>query len=330
VKVESLPPHVWFVDFEFSGTGEGERPTPICCVAREWHSGQTFRLWEDELTACPYGTGEDSVLVAYAAAAELGCHLALDWPMPANVLCLHAEYRCHVNIAHGKGETPRAGLLDALDRFSIPHSTDKLEKKRLQERCARGAPWEPGEREEILAYCETDVTPLPVLLEALLPHINIPQALQRGRFVKHIARMERTGIPIDVPKYKEVISKLHLVMAKLIAPVDKACQVYTGTTFKQDRFAAYLEREGIGNWPKTPSGRLTMKAKALEETLMRYPQVKPLFDLQAQLGKLRKCSLKIGSDGFARTGLLPFVAVTGRSQPAPRGSFSDSPRGCGS
>jgi DNA polymerase I len=313
--VDRLPPHVWFVDFEFSGTSEGERPTPICCVAREWHSGQTYRLWENELGTCPYGIGEDSVLVAYAAAAELGCHLALGWPLPANVLCLHAEYRCYVNIAHGKGETPRGGLLDALDHFGVSHSTDKLEKKRLQERCGRGGPWEPGEREEILAYCTSDVTPLPALLEALLPHIDVAQALERGRFVKCIAHMERTGIPIDVPKYKEVISKRSLIMAKLITPVDKDFKVYTGTTFKQDRFAAYLAREGIDNWPKTPSGRLGMKTKALEETLARYPQVKPLFGLKAKLDKLRKCSLKIGGDGFARAGLKPFVAVTGRSQP---------------
>jgi DNA polymerase family A len=32
----------------------------------------------------------------------------------------------------------------------------------------------------------------------------------------------------------------------------------------------------------------------------------------------KKCGLKIGRDGFARTGLIPFVAATGRSQPSGR------------
>ena len=73
---QELPPHVWLVDFEFS-VADGERPHPICCVARELHSGKTFRLWEDELAECPYGTGADSILVAYGAAAETGCHIAL-------------------------------------------------------------------------------------------------------------------------------------------------------------------------------------------------------------------------------------------------------------
>jgi hypothetical protein len=90
--VQDLPAQVWFVDFEFfSGTQEGERPRPICCVARELHSGQTFRLWEDQLAGCPYGTGADAVLVAYGAAAEVGCHLALGWPEPANVIRLFAD-----------------------------------------------------------------------------------------------------------------------------------------------------------------------------------------------------------------------------------------------
>jgi DNA polymerase I len=200
--VDHLPPQVWFVDFEFSGTSEGERPRPICCVASEWRGGQAFRLWEDELAACPYDTGVDSLLVAYGAAAEVGCHLALGWPEPVNVLDLYAEFRNFTNTAPTKGERPApTSLPDALEYFEIPLPVDKVTKKRMQDRCARGGPWEPGEREEILAYCETDVTPLPALLEKLLPHINLAQALERGRFSKAVALMEGTGIPIDVPKY---------------------------------------------------------------------------------------------------------------------------------
>ena len=210
--MKCLPRRVWFVDFEFSGTSEGEHPRPICCVAQEWHSGQTFRLWEDELAACPYGTGTDSLLVAYGAAAEIGCHIALGWPEPVNIFDAFAEFRCFTNTAPIKGEKPApSGLFDALEYFKIPAPIDKAEKKRMQERCARGAPWEPGEREEILAYCETDVTPLPALFEKLLPHVSLTQALERGRFTKTVAHIEGTGIPIDVPKYNEVIRKRKLI-----------------------------------------------------------------------------------------------------------------------
>ncbi len=45
----ALPFHqVWAVDFEFIAR-PGERPNPICLVARELKSGKLIRLWQDEL-----------------------------------------------------------------------------------------------------------------------------------------------------------------------------------------------------------------------------------------------------------------------------------------
>ena len=35
---------IWLVDFEFRAP-PGERPEPLCMVAREWRSGRTIRLW---------------------------------------------------------------------------------------------------------------------------------------------------------------------------------------------------------------------------------------------------------------------------------------------
>jgi hypothetical protein len=39
---------VWLCDFEF-GQPDGELPTPLCMVAREWRTGRTLRLWQDQL-----------------------------------------------------------------------------------------------------------------------------------------------------------------------------------------------------------------------------------------------------------------------------------------
>src|SRR4051794_5300837 len=97
---------VWFVDFEFSAP-PGERPIPVCLVARESRTGRTVRLWEDELRARgepPYPTGPDTLFVAYFASAELTCHLALGWDLPARVLDLYVEFRNALNglaPAHG-------------------------------------------------------------------------------------------------------------------------------------------------------------------------------------------------------------------------------------
>ena len=76
---------VWFVDFEFK-EDNGERPVVHCMVARELRSGHTLRLWADELTAladAPFDLGPNTLYVAYAAQAELKCHLSLGWRLPA-------------------------------------------------------------------------------------------------------------------------------------------------------------------------------------------------------------------------------------------------------
>jgi hypothetical protein len=78
----------WFVDFEFRSL-PGERPDPICMVAHELGTETTIRWWQDDLRRAkgpPYGTDPGSVVVPYYGSAELGCHLALGWPLPANVL----------------------------------------------------------------------------------------------------------------------------------------------------------------------------------------------------------------------------------------------------
>lgn len=83
---------IWLCDFEFRQP-DGERPQPVCMVAREWRAGRTLRLWQDEmaeLRTAPFAVGADSLLVAYYASAELGSFLALDWPMPARILDLFA------------------------------------------------------------------------------------------------------------------------------------------------------------------------------------------------------------------------------------------------
>ena len=56
VKSESIPTdltslpfaRIWLVDFEFRAQ-PGERPEPVCLVARELRSGELIRVWQDDL-----------------------------------------------------------------------------------------------------------------------------------------------------------------------------------------------------------------------------------------------------------------------------------------
>ena len=107
---------IWLADFEFMA-GAGERPVPVCLCARELRSGREIRLWRDELGPLPpYPTGADSLFVAFYASAELGCHLALGWPMPERILDLFTEFRCGTN---GLTIPAGNGLIGALTAFGL-------------------------------------------------------------------------------------------------------------------------------------------------------------------------------------------------------------------
>src|SRR5262249_49586720 len=146
---------VWLCDFEFSAPA-GERPTPLCMVAREYRTGQTLRLGHDQLKALdkpPIDVGPSSLFVAYYASAELGCHLALAWPAPAPILDLYAEFR---NLTSGRTVPCGNSLLGALSWFGLD-GLAAVEKESMRELALRGEPYTAEERRALLAYCETDV-----------------------------------------------------------------------------------------------------------------------------------------------------------------------------
>ena len=79
---------VWLADFEFT-TRPGERPSPICLVARELRSGCTHRWSGSDLSASTSPFCEpDAVFCAYYASADIGCCIALGWSPPLNVIDL--------------------------------------------------------------------------------------------------------------------------------------------------------------------------------------------------------------------------------------------------
>ncbi len=130
---------IWCVDFEFCAP-DGERPRPICLVAQEMRCGRTIRMLEQELRDSrqpPYSVGKQSLFVAYYASAELGCHLALNWPMPANVLDLFVEFRVLTN---GLPTPCGKGLLGALAYFGID-GIDHVEKEEMRQLAMGGGPW---------------------------------------------------------------------------------------------------------------------------------------------------------------------------------------------
>jgi DNA polymerase-1 len=233
-------------EFEFGGhdsfeaaNRSGERPRPVCMVAKELRSGQEWRVFRGEFgSAPPFPIGPDALFVAYYASAELGCFKTLGWQSPTNILDLFTEFRDRTNFVRSKGDkTPTLpagrGLVGALTYFGLD-SIAAEEKDRLRLLVLRGGPWSESERREILDYCATDTDPLERLLSAMLPRIDLPRALLRGRYMAAAAAMEFNGTPIDVSTLQLLQEYWTDIQDDLIRAIDD-CGIYDGRTFKADR-----------------------------------------------------------------------------------------------
>lgn len=305
--------HVTLVDFEFGG-GDGEAPRPVCLVAHELRSGRTHRVWEDELRRLrvpPYPTGSDSLLVAYYASAEVGCHLALGWPLPANVLDLHAEFR---NLTNGLPLTCGASLLGALAHFGLS-SIDVVDKDAMRQLALRGGPWTEEERAALLDYCATDVEALQRLLPVMQPSLDVPRALLRGRYMRAAAVIEANGIPIDTDNLRRLRDSWPRIQDQLISQINDEYDVFDGRTFKVEKWERWLVKNGIG-WPRLPSGALALDDDTFREMARLHPRVSPIRELRHSLSQLRLNDLAVGHDARGRCLLSAFRARTGRNQPS--------------
>jgi DNA polymerase I len=304
---------IWFVDFEFDAS-DGEQPKPVCLVAKELISGQVLKLWQDEmgrLKQPPYPIDSDSLFVAYYASAELGCHLALDWALPINILDLFTEFRALTN----EKFTPSGNsLLGALAYFGLPR-IDSTEKDTMRDLILSGGPWSEQEQLDIFDYCESDVVALEKLLPKMAPHLDMPRALLRGRYMKAVAHIEFKGIPIDTERLELFRNYWEEIQDQLISEVDADYGVFEGRTFKKDLFAAYLIKHDIP-WPQLVSGSLNLKDDTFKEMSRSYPAIIPLRELRTSLSKMRLNKLSVGSDGRNRCLLSPFSSKTSRNQPS--------------
>ena len=301
---------IWLVDTEYYGR-EGERPRPVCLVAREWRTGKTIRKWADELDDPPFSFGRDTLLVAYLASAEMGFFLSCGWPLPSYVLDLYAEFRARTN---GWETVAGNSLLGAMAHFGLG-GIDSAAKDEMRDRILRGPPFSREETRAILSYCESDVRALADLLPAMLPNIDFPRALLRGRYMRAVAMMEFHGTPIDMEALGLLRENWETVKLYLIEKLAPRYGVFEGSTFKYDRFEAWLVRHNLA-WPRLDSGQLDLSADTFRDMSKVYPPAGPLHELRHTLSGLRLHGLAVGSDGRNRTMLSPFGATTGRNTPS--------------
>ncbi len=320
--LDTLPfRHLVAVDFEFEFGGHasfeeasrsGERPRPVCMVAKELRSGRTWRIWRDEFESHPpFPIGPDALFIAYYASAELGCFHALGWPRPTNILDLFVEFRTRTN---GLTTPAGSGLVGALTYFGLD-TIGAQEKDELRKQILAGGPWSVNDRKETIDYCESDVAALERLLPKMLSRIDLPRALLRGRFMAAAAAMEWNGTPIDVPTLKLLREHWSNLQDDLIRAID-VYGIYDGRTFKAERWKRLVIHLGIP-WPLLESGQLDLSDDTFRQVAKSSPTIiSPYRELRSALSDLRLNDLAVGRDGRNRTILSAFRSRTGRNQPS--------------
>jgi hypothetical protein len=301
------------VDFEFASR-PGERPKPMCMVAWELRSGRKFRLFHEELvirSTPPFATGQDVLFLAYFASADLGCYLGLTWPLPENVIDAFVEFR---NLTNGLFLPCGAGLIGALTYFGLD-SMSAVEKESMQQLAMRSGEHTREERENLLGYCERDVSALAQIFYRIEPHLDVERAVLRGEYMKVVAQMEHRGVPIDARALEQLRLYWSQIEGRLISRIDANFHVFEGRTFRLDKFASYLAEWDIP-WPRLESGRLNLDDDTFRFMAARYRTLSSLRELRGALSKMRHGQLAIGADGRNRTLISPYSTITGRNAPS--------------
>ena len=177
------------------------------------------------------------------------------------------------------------------------------------------AAYTESEKRGILAYCESDVTALGELFVRMAPDLDVPRALLRGNYMKCVAHMEHTGIPIDVSFHDALARNWDVLQSALIRESDSQYGVYEGETFKAARWLNWTRERGI-SWPRLESGAPALDDETFKEQALVWADVAPMRELRRTLSQMRSLRLPVGPDGRSRCLLSPFASKTGRNQPS--------------
>ena len=173
-------PEIWVVSFGARWMpGVGWQPSFL--AARELSSQRSVALDHVALFATPippYPTDGNALLIGFVGEGIVGCHIVLRWALPAHIVDLQVEFR---NLANGHPKPCGDGVAGALIWFGLPGSGGI--------NCC-----------QTLVGGHREVAALELLFLAMRSHVDLPRAVLRGRFLIAIARIETTGIPIDVTK----------------------------------------------------------------------------------------------------------------------------------
>jgi hypothetical protein len=313
----------WVSDFEYNHRGpkpdDASQPIwPLCLVARELYSGRELRYWRNELERMSepsFDIGPRSLIISFAAWAELQCFQQLGWTLPANVLDLHAEHRVETNGLIRPKRQQKNDLLTAAQIRGLD-TMESAEKTALRDLILSKHVFTWDERQRILHYCAEDVELTRNLLLRMLRNLDLKRALWRGRYGWPVGAIQCTGVPLDVELHKQISSNWLDIKRLLIREMDHY-HLFQDTSFNLKSFDQRVVQPNLLDWPRYPDGDLIVKDDTFEDMARVYPIVRPIRELRRITGKMRQFNLTVDEyTGLNRYLVSPFQTVTGRNAPS--------------
>ena len=205
---------IWLVDFEFNNLKvSGRSPfvwSPVNCEAVGWCGSGTRVV---RAASFRWGRIRCSSLIIRR---PNGTVIALGWQLPARILDLYAEFRC---LTSGLERPCGSGLLGAMSYFGLD-GINIAEKDAMRRLVDAGRAVEGQKRAHFGLLPDGRGLTRPIACPVMLPQIDFPRALIRGRYMAAAARMESAGVPIDVPALARIGCN-GIVQERLIARIDK-------------------------------------------------------------------------------------------------------------
>jgi DNA polymerase I len=263
------------------------REGDILCVCRA-------RL-RDHMHA-PYPTGSRALIITLDAGSLVRLHLRLHWQVPLRIIDLLVEDRVATN-----GERIPMGphLTGALWRHGLP----TLAARRLD-----------ATVERITGRLNAIVE----LFRAMLPALDVGRALLRGRYLVAVARMEATGVPVDVTTAERLQHDWPRLREQVPGIVDRDFGLLEGGQLHPDRFETWLAHRSI-EWPRSPSGGLCWDDETFRDMARAHHEIGLLRELRA-LADFEPQALALDPDARNRVPLRPFSTRTGRNAPSAKAS----------
>jgi DNA polymerase I len=284
-------------------------------------TNRVVRWWQGE----PYPVelqrlGSDTLYVSYLLTAEYSQRRAHGLGRPPNAIDPYVELRHLTNDARVRsGDRPKGfySLAGAQQHFN-EDEIGTAHKQDTRDMSMRGPPFSNTKRTVIERYNLDDVHAAARVFKREVPLIpSWPHALYRGEFEWGLSGQEHRGTPIDLAGHERISSHWSAIKVDLVTGIDRLYRCYDIVDgephFREDRFRAYLEREGI-QWPTLKnSADLDLKARTFRDMAGSYRQIAELHSLRCILAQLRKNRLAVGNDGYNRCLQGPHGTKTGRN-----------------